>query len=212
MPNNNISAPKPDDLPLTGQEYNALRQDLLNNHRHSGPNDGGPLSHRNLEDIGKYDHPQVDAHIDATGGVHGLDPAARVVGGRANEYQYEYREFPNQEPHHEIRMSSGAPVELRAGVVDWPTYHFNWGLNQTYPTRIEFSPPFPEGCHPVVTVTLCKNMDPQAPLAIPVIYDMERGYFTVRFIAVGDVPADSLKFNWVAVGITPGPAYSEWME
>lgn len=211
MPNN-ISAPKPDDLPLTGQEYNALRQDLLNNHRHSGPNDGGPISHKDLSDIGAHDHVAIDEHIDADSGVHGLDPTVRVVGGRANEYQYEYREFPDQEPHHEVRITSGAAMELRAGVVDWPEYHFNWGLNQTYPAKITFVPPFPEGCHPVVTVTMCKNIDFQAPLAIPIIYDMERDYFTVRFIAVGELPSDSLKFNWVAVGIQPGPVYAEWME
>ena len=39
MANNNISAPKPDEQAMTGEEYNALRQDLLNNHRHSGPNE-----------------------------------------------------------------------------------------------------------------------------------------------------------------------------
>lgn len=212
MPNNNISAPKPDDLPLTGQEYNALRQDLLNNHRHSGPNDGGSISHLDLGDIGVHDHVAIDEHIDAVDGVHGLEPGVRPIGGRANDYRYHYREFPNQEPHTEIKMASGPPVEMRAGVVDWPNYHFNWGLNQTYPATITFIPSFPEGCHPVVTVTLCKNFDAQVPVAIPVIYDQDRNHFTVRFIAVGDVPADSLKFNWVAVGINPGPAYSEWME
>ena len=212
MANNNISAPKPDEQAMTGEEYNALRQDLLNNHRHSGPNDGGPLSHLSLSDIGKYTHPQIDAHLDAVDGVHGLPAGVKPVGGSQNTYNYAYRNYPNEEPHTEVNMVSGPPIQLRAGVVDWPNYHFDWGLNQTYPALIPFDPPLPANSAPVVTITLCKNGDPQAPLAIPILYDLSSTGFTVRFIVMGDVPERSLKFTWIAVVIQPPTTYTETIE
>ena len=86
MANNNISAPKPDEQAMTGEEYNALRQDLLNNHRHSGPNDGGPISHTSLSDIGKYTHPEIDAHIDSPN-AHGAPAGTQLVYGADNTTQ-----------------------------------------------------------------------------------------------------------------------------
>lgn len=214
MSNNNISAPLPDATPVTGEHLNTVRQDLLWNHRHSEPGDGGPISHLSLSDKGKYTHPEIDAHIDAIDGVHGIEPGVRVVGGQNNQHTYVYRDFPGQNPGTATGYWSGPAVQLRAGIVDYPRYHFDHGANQTYPAEVTFDPPFPEGVQPVVTVTLCKGDDPQAPVVIPVVYHLQSDKFSVRFIKThpdADVPDRTMKFTWIAVGITAN-IRAEWGE
>ena len=116
MSNNNISAPKPDEQAMTGEEYNTLRQDLLNNHRHSGPNDGGPISHLDLADTGSYTHPQIDEHINSPY-AHGAPPDSQLVYGADNTHKifapYEAGTFGDGD--HWTHFACVKPRALRVG-------------------------------------------------------------------------------------------------
>lgn len=77
MPNN-LSAPLADNETVTGSPYNILRQDVLNNHAHSGPNDGGRIAHGSLLDSGVYSHAIID---DKLNNLEGRIPWSRVQAG-----------------------------------------------------------------------------------------------------------------------------------
>jgi len=60
-----VSSPIPGASAPTGEDHNALRNDVLYNHAHTGGNNGHTISHLSLTDVGTNTHAQIDASIGA---------------------------------------------------------------------------------------------------------------------------------------------------
>lgn len=82
----NLSAPMADNEAVTGSPYNILRQDLLNNHAHSGANDGGEIAHGSLLDAGVYSHEVIDSKLNS---LEGRTPWTWICGGRVTQAEAE---------------------------------------------------------------------------------------------------------------------------
>lgn len=89
------SSPKPASAPITGADYNQLYEDVFANHAHSAIRDGGLIDHDHLIENGNpmtsyNSHTQIDAHISAGAGVHGIPPTGGIiyqVGAGTSKFQ-----------------------------------------------------------------------------------------------------------------------------
>ena len=64
---------------ITGSEYNALREDLITNHAHSGSRDGGTVDHNSLSNKGNLTHAEIEARLNA---IESLSNFRGIVAGR----------------------------------------------------------------------------------------------------------------------------------
>lgn len=93
-----ISAPLPDAEIVTGEPFNALRQDLFYNHAHRGGGDGSQISHADLLDGGDRTHAEIDSALTVVEGRISLkvaiadrfDDVTRTSGPGWSAYLGEY--------------------------------------------------------------------------------------------------------------------------